>query len=240
MQCTDNVWSDDCTVTFCDRRSDAIIDANTVMSIPYFMAAVLFPVFGQLVDWYGYRATGLVVAPIILVLVHSLLGFTRVNPIPLMIGQGLAYSIMASALWPAIPLVVNPDNVGLAYGVAFSMQNVGLTIIPLIMAAIYTSSNEKYIPNVEIFLISIAGAACCVGVWLCRYDSMNGGDLNAPAKCLLPPYEAISETDGYCTDGLGQMDGSDNGDAEIRTSRTSRLSNVSASSAYNELLALRQ
>jgi hypothetical protein len=227
VQCTDDVWKDDCTEQFCDRHASGIIRANTIMSIPYFMAAVLFPVCGQLVDWYGMRAVGLTVAPAVLVLVHSLLAFSRVDPIPLMVGQGLAYSVMASSLWPAIPLVVDPSSVGLAYGAAFSMQNVGLTIIPLIMAAIYSSSGDTYIPNVEIFLVSIAVAACFVGAWLWRYDLTHGGDLNAPMKSAQQEFTLVLS---------GDQEEADNNERIVRSSRTS---NHSVSSVHSELLALR-
>lgn len=230
VQCTDDVWKDDCTEEFCDRHASGIIRANTIMSIPYFMAAVLFPVCGQLVDWYGMRAVGLTVAPMVLVLVHSLLGFSRVDPIPLMVGQGLAYSIMASSLWPAIPLVVDPNSVGLAYGTAFSMQNVGLTIIPLIMAAIYSSSGDTYIPNVEVFLIVIAGSACVVGIWLCQYDMSNGGDLNAPMKSVQREFSLVLNDDEADDSGAVR---------DAKDTRASRTSSHSVSSVHSELLALR-
>ena len=237
VHCADDVWKDECTEEFCDRHASGILRANTIMSIPYFMAAVLFPVCGQLVDWYGFRAVGLVVAPAVLVVVHALLGFTRVDPIPLMVGQGLAYSIMASALWPSVPLVVDPANVGLAYGTAFSMQNVGLAIIPLVMASIYASSGNTYIPNVEVFLVCVSGVACLVGLWLCRYDYTHGGDLNAPMKSTQEEYTAIAADISIVDKGKSTCP--ENDGQSTRESRVSRNSGASEASARSELLNLK-
>lgn len=77
-----------CTEHWCDRYDSAIIDANTIMSIPYFMAAILFPVFGYVVDVYGQRGSLITLSAVLLLVVHLLLGLTTMEPISLMIGNG--------------------------------------------------------------------------------------------------------------------------------------------------------
>lgn len=71
------------------------------MSIPYIISACLSPVLGGFVDKFGYRAVIATVAPMVLVLVHSLLGFSRVDPVGPLVGQGLAYRC---AGWPSCPV----------------------------------------------------------------------------------------------------------------------------------------
>ena len=92
------------------------------MSIPFIISACLSPVLGGLADRFGMRAVGATVAPGMLVLVHLLLGLTKVDPVGPLVGQGIAYALFASVLWPSIPLVVLPKFIGLGYGVVTSVQ----------------------------------------------------------------------------------------------------------------------
>lgn len=142
------------------------------MSIPFIISACLSPVLGGLADRFGMRAVGATVAPGMLVLVHLLVGLTKVDPVGPLVGQGIAYALFASVLWPSIPLVVLPKFIGLGYGVVTSVQvslftcqifshrfhlhmryffwkNGGLAAFPLIIAQIYITSGY-YIPKVSI------------------------------------------------------------------------------------------
>jgi MFS family permease len=219
IDCTDSDWSDGCAKEFCNRLDDGILQANTIMSIPYFMAASLLPIFGGLVDKYGKRALVLFLVPILLLIVHLLMGFTDVNPIPLMIGQGIGYTAMASTLWPSFSLVVEKRYTGLGFGIAFSMQNAGLSVIPIIIATIYTSSGEKYIPNVELFFVALAAAGIVVGLWLNYDDYKHNWLLNSPLKDVVNYEPLLAEEDETVV--ILRDDNGDNAAAE-RAERVSR------------------
>ena len=73
------------------------------------------------------------IAPATLVIVHSFLGRTKVDPVGPLVGQGLAYSAFAAVLWPSVPLVCDQRLIGLGYGVVTSVQNIGLTLFPVII-----------------------------------------------------------------------------------------------------------
>lgn len=47
---------------------------------------------------------------------------------------GIGYSVYAAALWGCIPYTVPAKLVGTAYGLCTAVQNIGLTISPLIAA----------------------------------------------------------------------------------------------------------
>jgi hypothetical protein len=128
------------------------------------------------------RAIIATIAPGILIIVHIMLGFTEVDPVGPLVGQGLAYAAFAAVIWPSIPLVVPGKFLGLAYGLCTCIQNVGLASFPLIIASIYTDSDEKYIPNVEIFFVSLACLGCFVGLYLNYYDYNNGNVFNSPSQ----------------------------------------------------------
>ena len=124
-------------------------------------------------------ATGVALS---LIAVHALLGFaTTLTPVCPLVIQGLAYTGFGAALWPAIPLVVDKKITGLAFGLFISTYNVFAFICPLVIAAIYNGSNQKYIPNVEILFISFGCCAFALGLYLNYYDEMHAGRvLNRP------------------------------------------------------------
>lgn len=183
VDCTDDYWSDDCAKTYCDRFSDAQIEAGTIMSIPYIISACLSPLLGGVVDRFAMRAIIATVSPLVLVVVHCFLGFSNVSPVGPLIGQGLAYSGFAAVLWPSVALVVEPRLVGLGYGIVVSIQNFGLAVFPLIIATIYQDHGNHYIPSVEVFFIALAWGGVIIGLYLNYYDRYYlNGKLNFPRK----------------------------------------------------------
>jgi hypothetical protein len=143
------------------------------------------------VDKFGMRAVIATLAPTALLIVHSLLGFTSVDPVGPLVGQGLSYSGFAAVLWPSIPLVVEPKYIGLGYGFVTAVQNIGLACFPLIIATIYIQSGERYIPNVELFFMCLAAFGMLVGLYLNYYDINNNNIFNSPGK----PIIAIDDGD---------------------------------------------
>lgn len=81
IDCSDDDWADGCAKEFCNRQSDGIKAASTVMSIPYIISACLSPLLGGFVDKFGMRAVISTIAPAALVLVHTLMAVTNVDPI---------------------------------------------------------------------------------------------------------------------------------------------------------------
>jgi MFS family permease len=140
------------------------------MSIPYIISAVLSPPLGHFVDRYGYRAVIAAISPALIVGVHLILGVTDLSCIGPLVGQGLAYTGFVSVLWPAVPLVVEDSISGLAFGIITSVMNLSCAIVPLIVAAIYTNSGEKYIPNVEYLFTSFGAIGFFVGLYMNYYD----------------------------------------------------------------------
>jgi MFS family permease len=153
IDCSDSCWADNCTVAYCSALTKGESKASVIMSIPYIISAVLSPFVGLAVDLYGFRAVIAALAPAMIVVVHLLLGYSKVDPVGPLVGQGLAYTGFASVLWPAVPLVVDDSLVGLAFGVVTSLQNLSCAIIPLIVASIYTDSGDKYV--------------CAAAFWYC-------------------------------------------------------------------------
>jgi MFS family permease len=173
IDCTDNYWKDSsncATSTYCSRLIDGENIAAVIMSIPFIISACLSPIFGYLIDNYGYRAVIFTVSSAVLVMIHCYMGFTKVNPIGPMVGQGLAFTAFASALWPSIPLVVESRLQGLAFGITFCVLNFTTLIVPLVVAYLYQISDDSYLPYAELLFACFAGLGFLIGLYMNYYD----------------------------------------------------------------------
>jgi len=178
VDCGDPFWMDACTSNYCSKQNAATEHAGKVMSIPYLISAVSSPPLGHLVDRYGRRAQIAIFSSSLLLVVHLTLAISASSPVGPMIGQGIAYSLYAAVLWPSVPLTVPKQYTGTAFGVITSIQNIGLALFPLAIAAIYNASGRRYIPHVEFFFMACAAAGVVVGVVMNRLDGRYGNKLN--------------------------------------------------------------
>lgn len=155
------------------NKVDAQNHAGVYMSIPFVISAFMVPIYGILIDKYGQRAYLSFLASICGLVCFTM--FYYLSPILPLIMLGLTYSMFASVIWPAISLVVNKSLVGFAYGVTTSLQNAGLAIFPLIVAAIYSSSKSYY--STMIFFIILMVVSIVFSVILisvnASHDSKN-------------------------------------------------------------------
>uniref|UniRef100_A0A6U3WEK3 Lysosomal dipeptide transporter MFSD1 n=2 Tax=Ditylum brightwellii TaxID=49249 RepID=A0A6U3WEK3_9STRA len=181
VDCGDKFWSDACTKDYCDAQKRATEKAGRIMSIPYFISAGLSPLLGFVVDNIGNRAIIASIAPLMLTAVHIQLATRSSSPVLPLIGQGIAYSLFASVLWPSVPLVVEKKLTGTAFGVITVVQNIGLVLLPLIIAAVYNHDGNRYIPNVEYVFITCAVFGLIVGVLINVLDCRTGNRLNNPS-----------------------------------------------------------
>lgn len=221
IDCTQDEWKDGCTKEYCDRLNKAESEASVVMSIPYIISACLSPPLGFFVDFFGFRAVIAAIAPLILIIVHLFLGLTKVNPIGPLVGQGLAYTGFVSVLWPSVPLVVEEELTGLAFGIVTSVQNLACAVIPLIIASIYSQSGDKYIPNAEYLFVAFGIVGLFVGLYMNYFDINHNNILNTPHLDTVDPTEEAMLADTKETPLLEEV-------AE-RSARSSRANSSSRS-----------
>ena len=88
-----------------------------------------------------------------------------------MLLQGFIYCVFAAAFWPSLTMSVEPSYNGLCFGVASSLQNISLAVVHIAMAYTYTSSNSRYIPNVEYMfaILSVLSFLFCLGLYFLDY-----------------------------------------------------------------------
>ena len=126
-------------------------EANAVDSIIYIISAVLSPFLGILVDLTGRNLIWVFAAALITLGSHSLLAFSFINAWSAMILMGVGYSVLACALWPMVALVIPEHQLGTAYGVMQSVQNLGLGVIVLLAGCIV---DQKGYIVLEVFFLS--------------------------------------------------------------------------------------
>ena len=88
---------------------------------------------------------------------HAILAFTFVPPLIAMIIMGVGYSTLACALWPMVSLVIPIHQLGTAYGIMQSVQNLGLGCV--VLAAGYIVDLKGNIV-LEIFFLAWISCEC--------------------------------------------------------------------------------
>jgi MFS family permease len=154
------------------------------------IGTVLFtPIFGYYIDKKGKAATLMILGSFILIVVHLLFAFTRLNPYPLCILLGISFSLVPAAMWPSVAKIVSENRLGTAYGMMFSLQNLGLFTVPILTGAIldYTNSGIKTGERLDYTFAMIGFAvfgtiALALALILKREDQTSGYGLELPNK----------------------------------------------------------
>ncbi|KAG8195769.1 hypothetical protein JTE90_004776 [Oedothorax gibbosus] len=149
--------------------------ANSVDSIVYLISAGASPLLGLLVDKTGRNLMWLLTAVFLTIICHTMLAFTFINPWIPMVGMGLTYSLLACALWPMVALEVPEHQLGTAYGIMQSVQNLGLAIVTMVAGAIVDAYGYIFL---ELFFIYFVIASFIATIVLFILNSNKQGLLN--------------------------------------------------------------
>ena len=118
------------------------------MGIPFFISALLIPFIGTWIDKNGKRVWIIISASLFIVVAHSIFllaskDFLVLHPIIPLFFLGLGYTGYAAAIWPSVVYCINDNlNLGLAIGVIMCILNLGLFLIPIIVA--WVNNNWGY------------------------------------------------------------------------------------------------
>src|SRR5262245_51561286 len=110
--------------------------AQGTTSIIITASMVFAPFAGRLVDRFGRRATFMIVGSILMIVAHLAMGWTSLSPVYAMIVLRAASVLVPAAMWPSIPLVVEKERTGTAFGLMTAVQNVGLLAFPYISGSL--------------------------------------------------------------------------------------------------------
>ncbi len=135
--------------------------AGWIPSLMPFGTIILTPVFGIIYDKMGKGATLMVLGSLLLTLVHVLFALpvleTTWFAVLLIILLGVAFSLVPSALWPSVPKIIPIKQLGSAYSIIFYIQNIGLTIIPMLVGTVIGRHTHDGIPHFTLPLLTFEG-----------------------------------------------------------------------------------
>ncbi|MAE08073.1 MAG: hypothetical protein CL661_04865 [Bacteroidetes bacterium] len=120
---------------------------------------IFTPFFGFMIDKYGKAATAMIFGSAVLVVVYTGFAFTNIYPYVPMILLGISFSLIPAAMWPSLVKLVDYKQMGTAYGMMYSIQNLGLFGIPILAGSILDYTNPgtpdtlNYTPTIFMFLV---------------------------------------------------------------------------------------
>lgn len=128
--------------------------AGTLMGMPFLMGGIFVPLLGVFVDKYGYRPEMVLSSGFFLLI--SFILFNFIEPYFPIVLLGFGYSIFACVLWPAISIAVLDKTVsGFGYGVATCLQNISMSINPMIIAQLLVKYKSYFYCLIFLGIISI-------------------------------------------------------------------------------------
>ncbi|XP_041920440.1 major facilitator superfamily domain-containing protein 1 [Alosa sapidissima] len=166
-------------VFFIEKFDFSPAEARAINSIVYIISAPASPVLGFMVDRTGKNVLWVACAILATLTAHMMLAFTFWNPWIAMSLMGLAYSLLACALWPMVSFVVPEHQLGTAYGFMQSIQNLGLALIAMAAGAILDNRGYLFL---EVFFCACICMALIAVVMLYLVNLLRGGDLNLSAS----------------------------------------------------------
>lgn len=166
--------------------------AGLIPAMLPFGTILLTPVFGSLYDRMGKGATLMIIGSLMLTMVHVLFALPILNvwwfAIGIMVILGIAFSLVPSAMWPAVPKIIPMKQLGSAYAIIFYIQNIGLSMVPVLIgsviqnyATIETAEGITYDYTIPMTIFAGFGVvAVCIALLLKRIDKTNGYGLEEP------------------------------------------------------------
>ena len=101
---------------------------------------LLTPYFGSLYDSRGKGATIMIIGALMLVGIHALFSVPGINnwiyAVCLTVLLGISFSLVPSAMWPAVTKIIPEKQLGTAYALIFWVQNIGLLSVPLLIGVV--------------------------------------------------------------------------------------------------------
>ena len=143
------------------------------------------PLFGFLIDRYGKAATAMIFGSLTLLVVHLTFACTGMAPHLPMILLGIAFALVPAAMWPSMVKLVDDKQIGTAYGLMYSIQNLGLWGVPLLAGIILDKTNPgnpetlNYTPTILMF-VGLSFLGLVFALLLKREDKKGGFGVDLP------------------------------------------------------------
>jgi len=118
-----------------------MVESGKVTSLLPLGTMVFTPLFGFLVDRKGRSATAMILGAATLLFVHLMFALSPFKPHTFLILLGVAFSLVPAAMWPSMVKLVREKEIGTAYGLMYSVQNLGLWGVPILAGMVLDKTN---------------------------------------------------------------------------------------------------
>ena len=132
---------------------------------------------------------------LLLIAVHLMFSLTTITPYIPMFILGVGFSLVPAAMWPSLAKIVEEKRLGSAYGLMFSIQNIGLWLFPMLIGWVLDMSNPgvalkiaageaaTYDYTNPVLMLALLGVVGLVFAFLLkRADRKQGLGLELPSK----------------------------------------------------------
>ena len=142
---------------FLNRFGMSLTESGKITSLLPLGTMLFTPLFGFLIDRRGRSASAMILGASVLVVVYLVFALTSLKPHFFMILLGVSFSLVPAAMWPSMVRLVREKEIGTAYGLMYSVQNLGLWGIPILAGMILDRTNPgspevlNYTPAILLF-----------------------------------------------------------------------------------------
>lgn len=128
--------------------------AGAIPGVMPFGTILLTPLSGFIYDKVGKGATLMIIGSLLLTLVHILFALPLLNvwwfALIIIILLGIAFSLVPSAMWPSVPKIIPMKQLGSAYAIIFYIQNIGLSMVPVLIGNVIEANTNNGTTNYTI------------------------------------------------------------------------------------------
>jgi len=145
-------------------------------SIIIFASMCLAPFAGSMVDRVGKRTNLMMVGALLMIPCYLIMAFTTIPPMFPMLLLGASFVLVPAAMWPAVPLIVEENRVGTAFGLMTMIQNIGLGLFPFLNGKL-RDVTHNYESSMVMFAV-LGAVGLVFAILLKRSDARSGGVLD--------------------------------------------------------------
>jgi len=127
---------------FANKFGMSAVASGQITSLLPLGTMIFTPIFGALIDRLGKAASVMTFGSLILLIVHLTFALTNFPPYLPMILLGVSFSLVPAAMWPTMVKLVKEKEIGTAYGLMYSIQNLGLWGFPILAGIILDATNQ--------------------------------------------------------------------------------------------------
>ncbi|MCB2195056.1 MAG: MFS transporter [Bacteroidetes bacterium] len=170
---------------FADKFGMSDVVSGRITSLLPLGTMLFTPLFGAIIDRLGKGATVMIYGSLILLIVHLTFALTNFPPYILMVLLGISFSLVPASMWPTMVKLVKDKEIGTAYGLMYSIQNLGLWGFPILAGMILDATNpgNPEVLNYTYAILMFAGLGflgLVFGLMLKRSDKKYGLGVDQP------------------------------------------------------------